>query len=190
MCTVGTVFNSGLHAMVCVNSEEYILPLCQHMLAVFNLLTISCKYSENGCEEKLKINQTYDCKKACKVAKVKKKRVPYQKVKLYDVVDQCHKRGRLRGMYPALSDVCHTNNENAEGVLFSILMTTLQDNGKAELAKKVNYLWTERVDNVLSVDESLTIRIDLLQTKNMYKKQSLFEQGSICVQASLFPQSN
>ena len=81
------------------------------------------------------------------------------------------KHGRLRGMYTALSDFCQTNNENAEDVLFSMLTTTLQDNGIAELAKKVNYLWIEQVDNVLSVDECLAIRIDLLQTKNMYKQQ-------------------
>lgn len=32
----------------CVDLEQDILPLRQHMLAVFNLLTVSCKYSENG----------------------------------------------------------------------------------------------------------------------------------------------
>lgn len=50
------------------------LPLRQHMLAVFDLLTISCKYSENGCTEKLKIGQFYDHENACKFEKGKKKR--------------------------------------------------------------------------------------------------------------------
>lgn len=79
------------------------LPLRQHMLAVFDLLTISCKYSENGCTEKLKIGQFYDHENACKFEKGKKKRGSYKKVKLYDVSNQYYKRGRLRGMYRALS---------------------------------------------------------------------------------------
>ena len=95
-------------------------------------------------------------------------------MKLYSVSNQYRKHGRLKGMYTALSDFCQTNNKNAEDVLFSMLSTTLQDNGKAELAKKVDYLWTEQVANVLSVDECLAIRIDLLQTKNMYKNQCDF----------------
>lgn len=70
-----------------------------------------------------------------------------------------------------MSDFCETNTENAEDVLFSMLSNTLKDNGKPELAKKVQHLWTARADNVLSVDECLAIRIDLLQTKNRYKKQ-------------------
>ena len=31
----------------------------QQMLAMFDLLTIRCKYSENGCEETLKISDMY-----------------------------------------------------------------------------------------------------------------------------------
>ena len=65
MCTVSTVLNSGWQ---CVNSEEdiFLVHIHQHMLAVFDLLTISCKYSENGCEEKLHINEIHDHEKACK----------------------------------------------------------------------------------------------------------------------------
>lgn len=38
-------------------------------------------------------------------------------------------------MYENLSDFCESNNEEVEDVLFSML-TTLFDEGKAELAKK------------------------------------------------------
>lgn len=89
-------------------------------------------------------------------------------MKLYDVSSQYRKRGRLRDMYTALSE---TNNEIAEDVLFSMLSTTLKDNGKTALAKKVEYLWTEQAGNVLSIDECVAIRTDLLQTKNQYKTQ-------------------
>lgn len=74
-------------------------------------------------------------------------------------------------MYTALSEFCETNNEIAEDVLFSMLSTTLKDNGKTTLAKKVEYLWTEQAGNVLSIDECVAIRTDLLQTKNQYKTQ-------------------
>ena len=53
-----------------------------------------------------------------------------------------------------------------------MLTTTLFDKGKAKLAKKINSLWTEQTENVnLTVHECLANRIDMLQTKNQYKKQ-------------------
>ena len=57
-------------------------------------------------------------------------------------------------MYTALSDFCETNNENAEAVLFSMLLTTLKGNGKPELAK-VEHLWTEQADNVFLLMSAL-----------------------------------
>ena len=55
----------------CVESEEDIMPLSQHMLAVFDLLTICCTYSENGCTQKLKINQIHHHEETCKFRKGK-----------------------------------------------------------------------------------------------------------------------
>lgn len=77
------------------------------------------------------------------ICKGQEKRGSYKKVKLYDVLSKYRKCGRLRDMYTALSEFCETNNEIAEDVLFSMLLTTLKDSGKTELAKKVEYLWTE-----------------------------------------------
>ena len=62
----------------------------------------------------------------------------------------------LREMYENLSDFYESNNEDVEDVLFTILTTALFDKGKAELAKKINSLWTEQTENVLTVDECLT----------------------------------
>ena len=86
-------------------------------------------------------------------------------MKLYDVSRQYSKRGRLKEMYENLSDFSELDNEEVEDVLFSML-TTFFDKTKAELAKKINTLWTEQTENVnLTVNEYLANRIDLLQTK-------------------------
>ena len=92
----------------CVDLGEDILPLHQLMLAVFDLLTISHKYSENRCTEKLKINQIHDHENSCKFRKGKKQKGSYQKVKLCDVLCQYHEHGRLQGLYTALSDFYET----------------------------------------------------------------------------------
>ena len=69
-------------------------------------------------------------------------------------------------MYENLSDFSELDNEEVEDVLFSMLTTTLFDKTKAELAKKINTLWTEQTENVnLTVNECLANRIDMLQTK-------------------------
>ena len=72
-------------------------------------------------------------------------------------------------MFNNLSEFCESHNEDAEDVLFSMLTTTLNDKGKRELAKKVEYLWTEQTDNDLTVDECLANRINMLQKKSQYK---------------------
>ena len=95
----------------CVESEEDIMPLRHHMLAVFDLLTICCTYTENGCTQKLKINQIHDDEKTCKFRNGNKKTGPYKKVELYDVSSQHCKPGRLKDMYAALSDFCKAKNE-------------------------------------------------------------------------------
>ena len=103
---------------------------------MFDLLTIRCKYSENGCEETLTISDINDHEKSCRFSKGKRKSRSYNKMKLHDVSWQYSKRGRLREMYENLSDFCKSNNEEVKDVLFSMLTTTLFDKGKAELAKK------------------------------------------------------
>ena len=148
-----------------------VLPLRQQMLTIFDMLTLHCKYSENGCEEKLTVNEIAECEKSCRFSKRKLKRGAYNKTKVFDISRQYSKRGRLRNMSYNLSESCQSHNEDAEDVLFSMLTTTLHDKGKTELAKKVEYLWTEQTDNDLTVDESLANRINTLQTKNQYKKQ-------------------
>jgi len=53
---------------------EDILLLRRQMLAMFDLLQICCKYSENGCEETLKISDINDHDKSCRFSKGKRKR--------------------------------------------------------------------------------------------------------------------
>ena len=70
---------------------EDILPLPQQMLAMFDLLTIHCKYLENGCEETLKISDINDHEKSCRFSKGKRKRGSYNEMKLYDAPRQYSK---------------------------------------------------------------------------------------------------
>lgn len=74
-------------------------------------------------------------------------------------------------MFSMLDEFCDLNNENTDDVLFSMLATTLYDNGKKELANKIEYLWVQRTDYILTADECLASRVDLLQTKNQYGEQ-------------------
>ena len=124
---------------VCPSCRQFveagdILPLRQQMLAMFDLLTIRCKCSLNGCEETLKISDINDHEKSCRFSRGKRKRGSYNKMKLYDVSRQ----GRLREMNENLSDFCESNNEEVEDVLFSMLTTTLFDKGKAELISRTD----------------------------------------------------
>jgi len=50
------------------------------------------------------------------------------------------------------SDFCESHSEDAEDVLFSMLITTLTGKGKTELAKKVDYLWTAQTENALTIE--------------------------------------
>ena len=106
---------------------------------MFDLLTLRCKYSENGCEETLKISDIY--------LMIMKRVAGFQREEKEGEL-QYSKRGRLKEMYENLSDFCESNNEEVEDVLFSMLTTTLFDKGKAKLAKKINSLWTEQTENV------------------------------------------
>ena len=74
-------------------------------------------------------------------------------------------------MFSMLNEFCDSNNENAEDVLFSMLATTLHDNSKKQLAMEIEYLWEQQKDYVLTADECLASKIDLLQTKNQYRKR-------------------
>jgi len=142
------------------------------MLKIFELLKVECKYSCHGCTEVIEASQLTEQEARCKFSKIKhKKRGPYNKVKLYDISRQYTKRGRLASMFSMLNEFCDSNNENAEDVLFSMLATMLHDNSKKELAKKIQYLWEQQKDYVLTADERLASKIDLLQTKTQYRKQ-------------------
>ncbi|CAH3029727.1 unnamed protein product [Porites evermanni] len=142
------------------------------MLEVFELLTVKCKYSCNGCTEVTKASLLTEHEAHCKFSHIKhKKRGPYNKVKLYDISRQYAKRRRLLPMFSMLDEFCDLNNENTEDVLFSMLATTLYDNGKKELANKIEYLWVQQTDYILTADECLASRVDLLQTKNQYREQ-------------------
>lgn len=155
-----------------VTDLEDISPLKKQMLEVFELLTVKCKYSCNGCTEVIKTSLLTEHEAHCKFSHIKhKKRGSYNKVKLYDISRQYAKRRRLLPMFSMLDEFCDLNNENTEDVLFSMLATTLYDNGKKELANKIEYLWVQRTDYILTADECLASRVDLLQTKNQYREQ-------------------
>ena len=131
----------------------------------FELLRVECKYSCYGCTEVIKASELTENEAQCKFSKIKhKKRGPYNKVKLYDISRLYTKPARLAPMFCMLNEFCDSNNEIAEDVLFSMLVTTLRDNSK-ELAKKIEYLWEQQTDYVLTADECLASKIDLLQTK-------------------------
>lgn len=155
-----------------VTDLEDISPLKKQMLEVFELLTVKCKYSCNGCTEVIKASLLTEHEAHCKFSHIKhKKRGSYNKVKLYDISRQYAKRRRLLPMFSMLDEFCDLNNENTEDVLFSMLATTLYDNGKKELANKIEYLWVQQTDYILTADECLASRVDLLQTKNQYREQ-------------------
>lgn len=118
------------------------------MLTTFDLLTLGCKYTENGCEEKVKIHHSADDEKSCWCSKGKQEG-PYNKMKPYD---DYPKHGRRKDMLINWSDFCESHSEDAEDVLFSMLITTLTGKGKTELAKKVDYLWTAQTENALTIE--------------------------------------
>ena len=122
-----------------------VFPLRQQMLTIFDMLTLHCKYSENGCEEKLTVNEIAEHEKSCRFSKRKLKRGAYNKTKLFDISRQYSKRGRLRNMFYNLSEFCQSHNEDAEDVLFSMLTMTLHDKGKTEWAKKVSICGPSRL---------------------------------------------
>jgi len=122
-----------------VTDLEDISPLKKQM--VFELLTMKCKYSCNGCTEVVKASLLTEHEAHSKFSHIKhKKREPYNKVKLYNISRQYAKHNRLLSMFSMLDEFCDLNNENTEDVLFSMLATMLYDNGKKELAKKIEYL--------------------------------------------------
>lgn len=125
---------------------------------------MKCKYSCNGCTEVIKASLLTEHEAHGKFSHIKhKKRGSYNK--LYDISRQYAKPRRLLPMFSMLDEFCD------EDVLFSMLATTLYDNGKKELANKIEYLWVQQTDYILTADECLASRVDLLQTKNQYREQ-------------------
>ena len=75
---------------------------------MFDLLTIHCKYSEDGCGETLNISDVSDHQKSCQFSKGKRNRGSYNKMKLYYVSQQYSKRGRKRCMKTCQTSLNHT----------------------------------------------------------------------------------
>lgn len=148
------------------------------MQAVYDIISTKCVYREQGCIVILPLSQYANHVKQCpckptQTTEPTANRRSFWKSKtpLSELKKSYVKNCRLATIIKQMDEFCSTHHESKLDVLYFLIIDELQALGDTEKVTIVKKMRDDVITHSLSSQESLAMRVDLLQSKSQYKKQ-------------------
>lgn len=159
------------------DSKE-IVTITEELKPVYDCTTAKCVNCYNGCDAVIELSRYVEHVKSCTFTVAtpdvrKKGGWSWQnKASLSQVRNKRYvKNVRLAEIIGQIDKFCETKHESKLDILYFLLIAELKALGHTDKADSVAELQEGIQSSPLTPDESLAMRVDMLQSKTQYKKQ-------------------